>query len=216
MSFERARAQMLSQHLEARGILDERVLEAFARVPREVFIPEALHGQVYADHPLPIGDGQTISQPYIVAEMLSALNLDGSETVLEVGVGSGYQTALLAVLTRWVYGIERHIGLLSAARTAIESLGLNNVALRVGDGTLGWREQGPYDAIVVSAAAPEVPEPLLSQLAVGGRMVIPVGPKDTQTLLLLTHGEDGQIYSEQRQGCRFVPLIGRFGWAKQT
>ena len=214
MSYARDREHMVRAHLEGRGVTDPRVLEAFRRVPREAFIPEALRPQAYADYPIPIGEGQTISQPYIVAEMLERLELRGDEKVLEIGVGSGYQTALLAVLTRWVYGIERHVPLLSGARAVIEGLGLTNVALKGGDGTLGWRDMAPFDAIVVSAASPHIPQPLLDQLAPGGRMVIPVGERDLQELWRVTVDEGGQAHVEALGGCRFVPLIGRFGWEK--
>lgn len=214
MRFARDRALMVEEQLAARGVADPRVLEAFRLVPRERFVPEALHAQAYADHPLPLGEGQTISQPFIVALMLQELHLDGHEKVLEIGVGSGYQTALLASLVRWVYGMERLPGLLRRARSTLESLGYQNIALRSGDGTLGWREFAPYDAILVSAGAPEIPGPLLEQLAPGGRLLIPVGDAEGQVLYRVTVDEEGPHY-EALESCRFVPLIGRFGWDKE-
>ena len=212
MRFERARSQMV-QGLREGGITDERVLEAFSRVPREHFIPEALWSQAYGESPLPIGERQTISQPLIVGSMLQLLQLTGHERVLEIGVGSGYATALLACLCRWVYGMERIPALARGARQAIESLDLRNVLLRSGDGTLGWREYAPFDAILVSAAAPSLPEPLLDQLSPGGRLIIPVGDDQVQQLCLVTSTPEGLV-QQGFEGCRFVPLIGRFGWEK--
>src|ERR1700730_18600158 len=172
----RERRHMVEAQIGNRGIADERVLEAMLRVPRHEFVPQHLRSQAYDDHPIPIGENQTISQPFIIARSLQALFLNGSESVLEVGTGSGYQTALLAVLTRFVYSIERYRTLAHGAETILCRLGLNNVRVVVGDGSHGWRERAPFDAIVVSAAAPSVPQSLLDQLSSNGRMVIPVGP----------------------------------------
>src|SRR5947209_11109530 len=176
------RRQMVDQQLRGRGINDERVLDAMLRVPRHEFVPEEYKSLAYADHPIPIAEDQTISQPFIVAASLQALSLKGTESVLEVGTGSGYQTALLAVLAQNVYSIERHSALAASAEEVLNELGINNVKIIVGDGSYGIPEFSPYDAILVSAAAPEIPRTLLEQLADGGRMVIPVGPPHSQEL----------------------------------
>jgi len=206
---------MVESQLCARGIRDERVLAAMFHVPRHEFVSEEHRDQVYEDHPIPIGEGQTISQPYIVAIMLEALALDPSDTVLEIGTGSGYQTALLSELTRQVYSVERHEALARAARATLARLGFNNVEVFVGDGSRGLPDRAPFDAIVVSAAAPQIPPPLFEQLREGGRMVIPVGPAHAQELQLVRKHE-GQPLVTVMEGCRFVPLIGsegyRSGW----
>ncbi len=214
-SFLTQRRSMVESQLRARGIRDERVLAAMFRVPRHEFVSEEHRDQVYEDHPIPIGEGQTISQPYIVAIMLEALALDPSDTVLEIGTGSGYQTALLSELTRHVYSIERHDALAYAARATLARLGFNNVEVFVGDGSRGLPDRAPFDAIVVSAAAPQIPPLLFEQLREGGRMVIPVGPAHAQELQLVRKHE-GQPVVTVMEGCRFVPLIGsegyRSGW----
>jgi protein-L-isoaspartate(D-aspartate) O-methyltransferase len=204
--FAALRQQMVAMQLRARGISDERVLDAFLRVPRHEFIPEPYRDRAYEDHPLPIGDGQTISQPYIVAIMLDALELKPTDKVLEVGTGSGYVTALLAELTAQVYSIERHSALAAEAQRVLTTLGYTNVEIVVGDGTAGLPAHAPYDAIIVSAASSELPPALLSQLREGGRMIIPVGPADTQQLQLI-RVVDGHPQISLREACRFVPLI---------
>ncbi|HSY99281.1 MAG TPA: protein-L-isoaspartate(D-aspartate) O-methyltransferase [Terriglobales bacterium] len=214
-SFLTQRRSMVESQLRGRGIRDERVLAAMFRVPRHEFVSEEHRDQVYEDHPIPIGEGQTISQPYIVAIMLEALALNPSDTVLEIGTGSGYQTALLSELTRQVYSVERHEALARAARATLARLGFNNVEVFVGDGSRGLPDRAPFDAIVVSAAAPQIPPPLFEQLREGGRMVIPVGPAHAQELQLVRKHE-GQPVVTSMEGCRFVPLIGsegyRSGW----
>jgi len=200
------RQQMVTSQLRARGIADERVLEAMSRVPRHEFAPERFRDQAYEDHPLPIGEGQTISQPYIVAIMLEALKLSPNDKVLEVGTGSGYVTALLAELTADVMSIERHVSLAESARSFLATLGYENVRVVTGNGWQGCPEAAPYNAIVVSAAAPEVPRALVAQLAEGGRMIIPVGGGDSQQLQLMRK-QNGQLTTERREMCRFVPLV---------
>ena len=210
------RRDMVDSQLRARGIRDERVLAAMSRVPRQEFVSEKYHDQVYEDHPIPIGEGQTVSQPYIVAIMLQALALDPSDTVLEIGTGSGYLTALLAELTRQVYSVERHPPLAGLAEATLARTGYANVEVVLGDGSNGLPEHAPFDAIVVSAAAPQIPAPLFEQLRDdSGRMVIPVGPAQAQALQLVRK-QAGQLLVSTLEGCRFVPLIGsegyRSGW----
>jgi len=200
------RLRMVETQLRERGIKDERVLAAMTRVPRHEFTPEAFRDQAYADHPSPIGEGQTISQPYIVALMLEALALTSTDTVLEIGTGSGYLTALLAELTAQVVSIERHAVLADEARAVLFRLGYNNVKVIAGDGTQGYEASSPYDAIIVSAAAAEVPPALLAQLADGGRLIIPVGGSDAQQLQLIRK-RNGHPEMTWRETCRFVPLV---------
>lgn len=209
----RARALMVETQLVERGIRDERVLDVMGKVPREVFVGEALLPQAYADTALPIGERQTISQPFIIAKMLELLQLTGSETVLELGTGSGYVTALLSQLATKVYSIERIPALGTRARELIEGMRIKNVITRTSDGTLGWSEFAPFDAILVSAAAPEVPGPLLEQLALGGRLVIPVGELAFQVMARYTKGPEGNK-REFLDMVRFVPLVGRFGFSR--
>lgn len=204
------RRQMVDSQLRQRGIADERVLAAMERVPRHEFAPERYRDQAYEDHPLPIGEGQTISQPYIVAIMLDALKLSPTDKVLEIGTGSGYVTALLAELTARVISIERHESLAESARALLAALGYSNVNVVTGDGTQGFPEAAPYDAIVVSAAAADMPRALITQLGEGGRMIIPVGSEDSQQLRLVRM-ENGQPNVEFRELCRFVPLIAGGG-----
>jgi len=201
------RRNMVESQLRARGIRDERVLAAMLHVPRHEFVSGEYRDQVYEDHPIPIGEGQTVSQPYIVAIMLEVLALDPSGTVLEVGTGSGYQTALLAELTRQVYSVERHASLARTAQATLARLGYTNVEVLLGDGTHGLPERAPFDAIVVSAAAPQIPPPLFEQLREAGRMIIPVGPTHAQELQLVCK-QSGQPVVTNLEGCRFVPLIG--------
>jgi protein-L-isoaspartate(D-aspartate) O-methyltransferase len=200
------RERMLNTQLRARGIGDPRVLAAMAEVPRHEFVAEEYRSEAYGDFPLPIGEGQTVSQPYIVALMLASLELTGGETVLEVGTGSGYQTALLAKLAKHVYSIERHSVLAESAEAALTRLGYQNVSIRLGDGSQGWVEKAPFDAIIVSAAASRVPQSLFEQLREGGGMVIPVGPPAAQELQLVRKRQ-GQSVVTVLEGCRFVPLI---------
>ena len=209
-SYSSLRRQMVDSQLRQRGIADERVLTAMERVPRHEFAPEEYRGQAYEDHPLPIGEGQTISQPFIVAIMLDALKLSSTDKVLEIGTGSGYVTALLAELTESVISIERHESLAESARALLAALGYSNVKVLTGDGTRGFPEAAPYDAIVVSAAAAEMPPALITQLREGGRMIIPVGSEDSQQLRLVRM-ENGQPHIEFRELCRFVPLIPGVG-----
>ena len=209
--FEAHRRRMVEEQLRARGLTDPRLLAAFLRVPRHHFVPESLQHEAYADHPLPIGAGQTISQPYIVGLMTSHLRLQGHERVLEVGAGSGYQTAILAVLALEVYAVERLPELLTPAEERLRRLGSLNIHLTTGNGSLGWPEHAPYDAILVSAAAPSVPEPLLEQLAIGGRMVLPVGPPEAQMLIQVEKRPSG-MQRRELANCVFVPLHGVYGW----
>jgi protein-L-isoaspartate(D-aspartate) O-methyltransferase len=204
------RQQMVHSQLKARGVADERVLAAMERVPRHEFAAEQYRHQAYEDHPLPIGEGQTISQPYIVALMLQALELSPTNKVLEIGTGSGYVTALLAELTAGVFSVERHASLAQSARALLAALGYSTVKVVSGDGSRGFPEAAPYDAIIVSAAAPQIPSALISQLAGGGRMIIPVGSDDAQQLQLV-HMENGQPKMDLRELCRFVPLVPGVG-----
>lgn len=208
---EQARKRMLADQLRARGIRSDRVLEAMGRVPREHFVPTEFQAEAYADGALPIDCGQTISQPYIVALMTEALETSGDERVLEIGTGSGYQTAVLAELAREVVSIERHAKLSAQAATAVGALGYDNVIFEVGDGSLGWPQRAPYDRILVAAAAIECPPALLEQLAEGGILVIPLGDADTQILRQLRKAA-GKIQQHDLSPCRFVPLIGAQGW----
>jgi protein-L-isoaspartate(D-aspartate) O-methyltransferase len=202
-----ARERMVATQLQGRGIRDENVLAAMARVPRHEFVPDEFRSQAYDDHPIPIGQSQTISQPYIVAIMLEYLALQPSHKVLEVGTGSGYQTALLAEIAARVYSIERQASLAESAKETLVRLGYFNVVVVTGDGTEGLPEASPFDAIIVSAAAPEVPPALFEQLSEGGRMVIPVGGYEAQELHLIRK-ENGQRLINRLEGCRFVPLLG--------
>ena len=211
MDFTTARNRMVDSQLVSRGIKDAKVLLAMRKVPRHRFVEEALISQAHGDHPLPIGEKQTISQPYIVALMTEALELRGVERVLEVGTGSGYQTAILAELAKKVYSIERMYPLSVKARRLLDELGYLNVVLKVGDGTLGWKEEAPFDAVMVTAGSPEVPQPLVDQLAVGGRLVIPVGDRYSQSLVRVARTKEG-IKKSDLGGCRFVNLVGQHGW----
>jgi protein-L-isoaspartate(D-aspartate) O-methyltransferase len=200
------RLRMVETQLRERGIKDERVLAAMTRVPRHEFTPDAFRNQAYADHPSPIGEGQTISQPYIVALMLEALALKSTDNVLEVGTGSGYVTALLAELTAHLVSVERHAVLADEARAVLFRLGYTKVKVIAGDGTQGYEAGAPYDGIIVSAAAAEVPPALLAQLAEGGRMTIPIGSSDAQQLQLIRM-RNGRTEATWRETCRFVPLL---------
>ena len=206
-----AREKMVRGQLISRGIEDPLVLDAMGKIPRDRFVEEALTGEAYNDHPLPIGHKQTISQPYMVALMTEALALTGSEKVLEIGTGSGYQTAVLAQLSEKVYTVERIRVLMVKARTILAELECNNVLFKAYDGTLGWQEFAPYDAIMVTAGAPKVPEPLLEQLAEGGWLVLAIGDRTNQELKQITK-KNGKYLQENLGGCRFVNLIGLHGW----
>lgn len=212
--FASDRQRMVEYQLRGRGIRDGRVLDAMARVPRHEFVPERFQAQAYEDHPIPIGYGQTISQPYIVALMLEALALEPTDKVLEIGTGSGYQTALLAELAASVYSIERHAGLAQNAERVLAKLGYTNIVVLVGDGSEGLPQHAPFDAIIVSAAAPELPPTLVDQLRDGGRMVIPVGPAHAQELQL-AQKQQGQLLVSYLEGCRFVPLITGQGYPSE-
>jgi protein-L-isoaspartate(D-aspartate) O-methyltransferase len=203
---------MVASQLRQRGIRDSRVLDAMAKVPRHEFVAEQYSLQAYEDHPIQIGEGQTISQPYIVARMLEALALHPSDVVLEIGTGSGYQTALLAELSRHIYSVERHAALAEMAGANLTRLGYRNVTISVGDGSHGVPEKAPFDAIVVSAAAPQIPASLFEQLREGGKLIVPVGPSQYQELQLVRkQGDSPEI--TRLESCRFVPLIGAHGYA---
>ncbi len=215
MNFEIARKRMVETQLLGRGIKDRRVIEAILKVPRHAFVEEAMSAQAYSDSPLPIGERQTISQPYMVALMSELLELTGREKVLEIGTGSGYQAAILSLLCARVYTVERIPALASKARKVLDSLGYANVNVKVDDGTLGWESEAPFDAIMVTAGSPDVPPGLVDQLAPGGRLVIPVGNQFSQVLVRIRKREDGSLVEEQSVGCRFVRLVGKFGWSSE-
>lgn len=206
------REKMVHEQIVARGVSDQRTLEAMATVPRHLFVDDAMRARAYGDYPLPIASGQTISQPYIVALMTEALQLKGNERVLEVGTGSGYQAAVLSRLCEQVYTVERINTLLAAARKVFDSLRYYNIVAKLDDGTMGWPENGPYDAIIVTAGGPEIPQPLIDQLAEPGRLIIPVGDQQVQELQLLTKSE-GDVCVEVLSSVRFVDLIGQHGWS---
>ncbi len=211
MNFDQAREMMVQTQLISRGIRDEKVLSAMRKVPRHRFVPEHLLEEVYNDYPLPIGEGQTISQPYMVALMTECLNFKDHGKVLEIGTGSGYQTAILAELAEKVYSIERIEILALRARKILEELGYKNIFIRVGDGTAGWPEEAPFDKILVTAGAPKIPPPLVEQLKEGGRLVIPVGGSFSQTLTIVDKKDD-KVETREVCGCVFVPLVGAHGW----
>lgn len=205
------RQGMVETQIRRRGLSDARVLSAMAKVPRHEYVSLEWRERAYLDEPLPIGGGQTISQPYIVAVMTALLGLQGNERVLEIGTGCGYQTAILAELAQEIFSVECRPELAGMARGRLERFGYGNIRVHAGDGSLGWPEFAPYDAIVVTAAAPSLPEPLLQQLVDGGRLVIPVGDASQQRLeRVIKIGKEYRI--EQHEGCRFVPLYGRYGW----
>jgi protein-L-isoaspartate(D-aspartate) O-methyltransferase len=215
--FSEERALMVAQQLRAREIRDARVLDAMLDIPRHIFVPAGAAAQAYGDQPLPIGEDQTISQPYMVAVMSEALELSGSERVLEIGTGSGYQTAVLARLAREVFSVEVNAALAALARERLALLGFSNAVVLTADGSAGLADHAPYDAILVTAAAPAIPPPLLEQLAEGGRLVIPigrVGAAETQELIRVRK-HAGQSRQEVLHYCRFVPLVGRYGWQER-
>ncbi len=207
------RAEMVEKQLRRRGIEDSYVLGAMLKLPRHEFVPEEFRARAYEDVPLPIGSGQTISQPYIVAAMTAALRLLPTDRALEIGAGCGYQAAVLSLLAKEVFTIERRHELASAASEKLSSLGYHNVHVHCGDGTLGLPEFAPFNAILVAAAAPAAPQPLLAQLAEGGRMIIPVGDAENQELQLIEK-HDGRLSTRMMEGCRFVPLVGHHAWQK--
>ncbi len=209
--FERERNRMVDEQIAGRGIRDERVLAAMRKVPRHEFMSEGMNSSAYSDNAMPIGEGQTISQPYMVALMTELLGLAGPERVLEIGTGSGYQAAVLAELCEKVYTVERIKTLAERARATLDRLGCRNVAVKVYDGTYGWKEMSPFDAIMVTAAAPEVPPALVDQLREGGRMVIPVGERFSQALYKVVKTREG-IVTTRSIPCVFVPLIGNYAW----
>lgn len=209
--FSKTRLRMVEEQVVARGVRDERVIAAMKKVPRHRFVEEALQSQAYSDRPLPIGNKQTISQPYMVALMTEALELGGREKVLEIGTGSGYQTAILAECAAKVFSIERIRSLAIKARRLLLDLGYFNTEVKFSDGTYGWLEEGPFDAMMVTAGSPDIPQPLIDQLKVGGRLAIPVGDAYVQELVRIIKTEEG-VKRENLGGCRFVKLIGKHGW----
>jgi len=214
-NYAQARNEMVNSQLIPRGIRNPRVLAAMRRVPRHRFVPAHLGDQAYNDYPLPIGEDQTISQPYIVALMTEILEPREPDRVLEIGAGSGYQAAILAELVAQVFTMDRVGPLADRAVEMLRSLGYRNIKVRLGDGTLGWPEEAPFDGIIVTAAAPQVPRPLTEQLALHGRLVIPVGDRYSQTLTLVRKTKEGLKF-EYHGGCRFVPLIGKYGWPQDA
>jgi len=211
--FATERLEMVETQLRRRGITDQRVLAAMSKVPRHEFVPQQHWPDAYADHPVPIGEQQTTSQPYIIAAMLQAAEIKPQDRVLEIGSGSGYQTALLAEMAGSVFAVERYPTLSAGAQSLLERLGYTNVMMITGDGSLGLPEHAPFDVIIVAAAAPRLPPDLLEQLALGGRLVIPVGDAQQQALQLARKNSDGSVTVRTLEGCRFVPLIGRHGFA---
>lgn len=212
--FNLARRRMIDRQLVARGITDPKVLKVMGDIPRHLFVEEALAEQSYGDYPVGIGEGQTISQPYIVAMMTQSLQLKGNEKILEIGTGCGYQTSVLASLAGQIYTIERIKNLAFKARRVLKELGYKNVVMRVGDGTQGWPEAKPFDGILIAAASPVIPKPLFNQLSEGGRMLVPIGDEENQDLIRITR-IDGKPKVENLGPCRFVKLVGKFGFDKR-
>ncbi|MDY6795683.1 MAG: protein-L-isoaspartate(D-aspartate) O-methyltransferase [Actinomycetota bacterium] len=209
----RMRVKMVERQIASRGIGNPRVLNAMLSVHRHLFVPGSMQDRAYDDSPLPIGDGQTISQPYMVAWMTELLNIRDTDRILEVGTGSGYQAAILCELSEKVFSIEKYSSLAAKAEERLNSLGYENVTIRVGDGSLGWPEEAPFDGIIVTAGSPAVPEPLIEQLSDGGRLVIPVGPSGMQ-MLTLVRREGAKYITREEGSCVFVPLVGKFGWRR--
>jgi len=214
LKYERRRDEMVRNQIEARGIKDPGVLAAFRKVPRHLFVSEALRDQAYGDYPLPIGEQQTISQPYIVAEMTQALELKKDDRVLEIGTGSGYQAAILAQIVYRVYTIERIRSLHMQARNLFDKLHYHNIVTRYADGTKGWQQESPFNAIIVTAGAPEIPDLLVNQLVPGGRLVVPVGNQHTQELIKINR-INNNFQQTNLGGCRFVKLVGEHGWKER-
>jgi len=215
MDYAELRKSMVEQQLIPRGIKDERVLYAFDKVERHRFMPEEIRLSAYADFPVPIGESQTISQPYIVALMTELLDLKGGERVLEIGTGSGYQTAILAELAKEVYSIERFKNLALCAEGLLKELNYQNIKIKIGDGTLGWSEQSPFERIIITAASPRLPLPLAEQLKEGGKMVLPLGESFGQILTVIEK-KNGIMQQRDICGCVFVPLVGKYGWNKDA
>ncbi len=213
--FERMRESMVQYQLANRDIFDQRVLKAMSIIPRHKFVPEHEQEYAYEDRPLAIGELQTISQPYIVALMTQYLGVEEDSRALEIGTGSGYQMAILAEIGKEVYSVDRIGSLLERAKRLLTSLGYGNIYFKTGDGTLGWQEESPFDRIIVTAAAPKIPEPLFEQLAIGGKMIIPVGSKFVQELTLVVKKKGGNMETIRKGGCIFVPLIGEAGWQNE-
>ena len=211
IKYERQREKMVRSQIEARGIKAPKVLAAFRRVPRHLFVSEALRDQAYGDYPLPIGEQQTISQPYIVAEMTQALDLGEDDRVLEIGTGSGYQAAILAQIVYRVYTIERKHPLYLQARNLFDKLHYHNIVMKYADGTKGWQDESPFDGIIVTAGAPQIPDVLIDQLGEGGRLVVPVGNQHTQELIKIFR-DNQNVRQTSLGGCRFVKLVGEHGW----
>lgn len=211
MDFTILRKRMVEEQLQARGIKDARVLEVFSKVERHRFVPDDFQGSAYADYPVPIGEGQTISQPFIVALMTESLGVGPADRILEIGTGSGYQAAILAELAKDVYTIERVESLAKRAGVLFSELGYHNIRLKVDDGTLGWKEEAPFDKIIITAASPRIPLPLTEQLAEGGRLILPLGETFSQ-ILTLAEKKQGQLLQQQICGCIFVRLVGKYGW----
>ncbi len=213
MDYAILRKRMVEEQLISRGIKNQKVLEAFYKIERHKFIPEELRSSAYADYPVPIGEGQTISQPYIVALMTQCLQLTGGEKVLEIGTGSGYQTALLAELAKEVYSVERFENLAQKAQTIFTELGYTNIKIKTGDGSLGWQEEAPFDRIIITAASPRIPLPLTEQLKENGKLILPLGESFSQVLTVIEK-KQGRIESTPVCGCVFVPLVGKYGYSK--
>jgi protein-L-isoaspartate(D-aspartate) O-methyltransferase len=211
INYEKERGRMVDEQIAGRGVKDERVLAVMRKIPRHEFLPEGIRGMAYNDSALPLGEGQTMSQPYMVALMTELLGLKGAERVLEIGTGSGYQAAVLAELCQKVYTVERIKTIADKARATLDRLGYKSVAIKIYDGTYGWKEMAPYDAIIVTAGSPDIPAPLVEQLKEGGRMVIPVGDRYGQQLITVVKTAEGMI-TERSIPCVFVPLIGNHGW----
>lgn len=214
MDYEILRERMVREQLIPRGIKNQKVLDAFRKVERHKFIPENLRNSAYADFPVPIGEGQTISQPYIVALMTECLNLNGQDKVLEIGTGSGYQAAILAELAGEVYTIERFETLAKRAEAILNELGYTNIKIKVGDGTLGWEEAAPFDKIIITAASPQIPLPLTEQLRENGKLILPLGESFSQVLTLVEK-KKGKLEFMDICGCVFVPLVGKHGWSNR-
>lgn len=214
-NFTSARERMVKEQLEDRGIKDIKVLYAMRKVSRHLFVPESFQYKAYSDCPLPIGENQTISQPYMVALMTESLEINEGDRVLEIGTGSGYQSAVLAEIAEELYSIERIKSLLKKARETLDGLGYTNITTKIFDGTYGWKEKSPFDGIIVTASSPEVPQTLLDQLSVGGRLIIPVGDSSSQVLTKVKKTKEG-IEKTELCGCVFVKLIGKYGWKKES